>query len=404
PALGILSGPILARALGPEGRGQFASVMQPITVAGAVASLGFPAAVAYFIASGGNSDRVYRRALATAAIPALLTYAAMCWYAGIVSHRQGISFTVICIAWSAIVLSAVVQIRRAYWQGQGRWRKLDAERAAYAVTRFGIVVLLALLGVVLAEAYVAASLLAFVAAALLLFTKGSPSRSESLPTSGEIVRYSVLASIGTIAAVASSRLDQILMPAAASSAELGYYAVAVTVAEVPLVLATLSARNALQLAAVGDSNIEIFRKTRVYIVVCIGLIAALFVAAPYGTVLVFGPDFATSASSIQLLSIAGVASLVSLVCGSILAGRGRPALASFVSLVSLLVTVLGFFMFWDSMSSLMAARISLISLVSSAVVGVGAILKVTQPRPARQEGAGHRQGASKELAVEGNTE
>src|SRR5690606_13565070 len=112
--------------------------------------------------------------------------------------------------------------------------------------------------------------------------------------------YSLLASIGTISTIASSRLDQLLMPAAASARELGYYAVAVTVAEIPLVLATLAARNSLQKSAKGASNIAIMRECLFFFAVCVLAVLAILVTAPIVTPIVFGSDFGPSVLPMQI--------------------------------------------------------------------------------------------------------
>src|SRR5947209_7913495 len=50
-ALGALSGPLLARSLGPAGRGDVAAIMAPATVLSLVLSFGMPNAAAYFVDS-----------------------------------------------------------------------------------------------------------------------------------------------------------------------------------------------------------------------------------------------------------------------------------------------------------------------------------------------------------------
>ncbi|NKV92499.1 oligosaccharide flippase family protein [Rhodococcus hoagii] len=276
PVLGLMSGPILAHAMGPVGRGQFAGVMQPITIAAAFASIGIPSAVAFFSASGTDVRACFRVGLRLCIIPATIVAAVMIWYAGIISERQGIGLAFVLSCWSAILLSAVVQIRRGSWQGVGRWRILDTERATGALLRFIFVVVVALLGATSAEYFVAAALASFAIAASLLFRRLPKTRFDSdvttPPNRKAVAKYAIFASVGTIATIASSRLDQLLMPAASTSAELGYYAIAVTVAEIPLVLATLAARNALPSAARGAANSKIFRDAGLFFrsVRCLG--------------------------------------------------------------------------------------------------------------------------------------
>ncbi|WP_301847445.1 lipopolysaccharide biosynthesis protein [Rhodococcus pyridinivorans] len=379
PALGILSGPILAHAMGAEGRGQFASIMQPITMAAAVASLGIPSAVAYFIARGRNARDCYRLGILLGVIPTVIVAIVMVFYGRIVSENQDIPYLLLLICWSSILVSAMVQIRRGAWQGVGQWRLLDIERGAGALLRFLFVVVVALVGITSASYFAAAALISFVVSAAILFIPlpKEESRGGDWASMG---KYSFLASIGTISTIASSRLDQLLMPAAASAKELGYYAVAVTVAEIPLVLATLAARNSLQKAAKGASNSAIVRECLVFFGVCVVAVLAILVAAPVVTPIAFGSDFGPSVVPMQILAVSSLLTWIVVVASSVLSGRGYPGVGSIISIVSLGATVLAFVIFWSSISSLTAAAIALCSSAAGAVSGIFLLLKLPRPR------------------------
>ncbi|MBF4478310.1 Polysaccharide biosynthesis protein [Rhodococcus rhodochrous] len=379
PALGILSGPILAHAMGAEGRGQFASIMQPITMAAAVASLGIPSAVAYFIARGRNARDCYRLGLFLGIVPTAIVIAVMVFYGRIVSENQNIPYFFLLACWSSIIVSAVVQIRRGSWQGVGQWRLLDIERGAGAVLRFLFVVVVALVGITSATYFSAAALISFVIAAAILFIPLPKDNSRSGDWSS-MGKYSLLASIGTISTIASSRLDQLLMPAAASARELGYYAVAVTVAEIPLVLATLAARNSLQKSAKGASNIAIMRECLFFFAVCVLAVLAILVTAPIVTPIVFGSDFGPSVLPMQILAISSLLTWVSVVASSVLSGRGYPGIGSVISIASLGTTVVAFVVFWSAVSSMTASVIALGSSAVGAIVGVLLLAKLPRPR------------------------
>ena len=63
PAAGVLTSPMLARALGVAGRGELAVVLAPATLALAVATLGLPDALTYYVA---KHPQITRRAIALA--------------------------------------------------------------------------------------------------------------------------------------------------------------------------------------------------------------------------------------------------------------------------------------------------------------------------------------------------
>ncbi|AWH00520.1 oligosaccharide flippase family protein [Rhodococcus ruber] len=365
-----MSGPILAHAMGPEGRGQFAGIMQPITVASAVASLGVPSAVAYYVARRSDPRATFALGIRTTIAPLVVVIAVMIVYAQFVSERQGIPYRLLLLFWSAIILSVIVQIRRGVWQGLATWRLLDFERGAAAILRFALVIAVALVGWRHAGAFAAGALSSFVIASMLLFAK-LPRRvrdaENALP--GEFAKFSVFASIGTISTIASSRLDQLLMPAASNSDQLGYYAVAVTVAEVPLVFATLAARNALQRSAKNWGNRRIAADTAAYFGVCVVTSIAIGTTAQWLAPIVFGASFEPSVLSMQILSAASVATWIAVVSSAIMSGRGYPGYGSLIPLISFLVTVGGFTVLWGDVTSYAASLIALMGALAGSVVG-----------------------------------
>ena len=98
---------------------------------------------------------------------------------------------------------------------------------------------------------------------------------------------------------------------------------------------------------------------------------AIAVAAPVAVPLVFGRDFADTVISVEVLSLSTLATALALVFSTIVTGRGRPALGSVTPAVGVLVTVVAFAGFWGSITSSVAAFISLASAVASLVVAIG---------------------------------
>ncbi|WP_375295849.1 lipopolysaccharide biosynthesis protein [Gordonia westfalica] len=380
PVLGLASGPILARCLGAEGRGQFAAIMAPITIAGAIASLGLPSAMVYFAARSGRLREVYVRICLLCVGPALLTYIVMALYAVVVSRNQEINYTALVVAWSAIVVSAIVQLRRALWQAESAWKILDIERGLFAVLRFAAVVVAALLVSNSAIVVAGAALIAFVVSSSILFVRnpfpGRNSTAGEVPSSRKIFRYGAVAAVGTIMTIAGSRLDQLLMPATTSPRELGFYAVAVTVAEVPLVLGTLAARNALTLASQGESTRAVLTCVRVYLGACFLLTGALIASVPIVIPLLFGSNFQPSVVLAGILLTGTLCTSLSLVLAAILQGRGRPGLGSLIPLVNVAVVLVGFILYWGNVTGYRASTISLIGAILSLVVALCLVIYV----------------------------
>jgi O-antigen/teichoic acid export membrane protein len=196
------------------------------------------------------------------------------------------------------------------------------------------------------------------------------------------------AALGTIAVVCSNRIDQALLPITAPSHELGFYAVAVTVAEVPLVCAALAARNALTLAGSGFRLRFVLREILPFAFAGIILLIALFFGAPYYTPLLFGSDFQSSVFSIQILLIGTAFSFVAFVSIALVSGRGRPGISSIIPVSSLLITCISFAAIGNGMNSMTAALISTAAQVTAAGVGSSMVLFLYRRRAPAASGPG----------------
>lgn len=372
PMLGLISGPILAQSLKPVGRGQFASVMEPLTIAAAVASVGIPTAITYFISRGGNPQNAQRLAFLFGLIPTILVCIFLWLYSGPVSDTQNLPRGFVAGAWSAVILSVAIQIRRAYWQGLAGWLVLDVERLFFSIARFLAIIISVIIGAQSVQFFVFAVLLAFIFSATILWL---PWKRNNLKEIEELsrtsfVRYSVLAAVGSIAIVANNRLDQVLMPAQTSSSEMGFYAVAVTVAEVPLVFVTLAARDTLQLSGSGKPLKQILKHNWLYFAGVLVTSICLGLGANWYLPLFFGLEFSPAIIAIHILCIGTIFSTVAVVSISLIAGRGAPILSSLVPLIGLVVTLIAFYSCWNKVDATVASWISLGAQGSSAIVGL----------------------------------
>lgn len=375
PVFGLATGPVLAHTLGPVGRGQFSGVMEPITIAAAVAAIGVPTAVTYYVASRRGPRRViWRRGASIVAVTSLLVFAAMVFYSSAVAEATGLPRWTVIAAWSFTVPAAIVQVRRGYWQGLGTWGLLDTERFSFAALRLVAVLACAVLGATSSSVYIGAALLAFAAAALLLWPPRRQHYEDSepgqLPPFKQMLNYSILTSLGSIAVVSNNRLDQALMPAQTTPAELGLYAVAVTVAEIPLVFSALAARDILQLGSAQSSLNAIFSQVGLYVTAFVTGTIAMAVLSPWLLPLVFGQAFAAAVPSILWLAVSTFCGGCAWMLGNFLSSIGRPGSSALIPLTGMIVTVALFVLEWGRVDALRAAQISAATQFASLVVGV----------------------------------
>ena len=354
--------------------------------------MGVPTALTYFIASGHGARRSLRRAFILVTPACLATYAAMGFYAALLSKESGVPLWVYLAAWLLIPLGAYVQVLRAFWQGVAGWRRLDLERSLGSALKFLVVVGLAALGVTGSGSYASLQILSILIASLVLLPARRTLAAGASPTWSRFSSYSLSAWLTLVFLFAGSRLDQALMPAASTTTELGYYAVAVTVSEVPLVAATLLGRESLHASSSGADIRRVVTRGLPYwgvVLLSSGAAAAL---APWLVPFAFGESFTASVASVQVLCLSALATTVILFCVAVLSGYGRPRLSAVAPSISFAATVVGFVALWGDVSSLSASWISTLSQGIGAAVGVLLIVRVRPRRPAKASASDDHEG------------
>lgn len=372
PAVGLITGPIVASSLGAAGRGQLAAILQPLTLADSVAAAGVPTAVTFFIARGYLRRDTSKLAYQSVAVISLLVYAALLWYATKIVPAQNVSHLLVVVAWASVIAAAFANVRRAKHAAVQNWRVLDAERTVSALLRLISIASLAILGINSLEFFVAAYLTSGLIAFVLLAVPipGNQTIGSKPVEKAVFLRFSGTAAVATIAVAAGNRLDQAILPIAISSTELGYYAVAVTVAEIPLIIGTVGARNMLSESASGLGKYSLIR-IGLIIAMATGAIAVVLALLARPLVpLFFGDEFSESIDLIDVLLIGTLFSAITSVSASYITGKGRPSLASFVHLSNIAVVVSLYSLMWPDISAPSAAAIAVAAQATSCVVGV----------------------------------
>jgi O-antigen/teichoic acid export membrane protein len=148
--------------------------------------------------------------------------------------------------------------------------------------------------------------------------------------------------VGTLAGLTNSRVDQMVMVPFLGSAQLGLYAVGVSVASLPQSIGqAITARSFGEVAASADPPAEAARYLRLTSVVVAGACCALAAAAPLAVPLVYGQPFAGAVAPLLLLLPGTVALALVLASSSALQVLGRPGLPSWAELAGVAVTVAG---------------------------------------------------------------
>ena len=346
PAAGILTQPILARGLGVVGRGELTAALAPALLVVAVATVGLPDALTYYLAKNPSRTRV---ALAGATAMSALVGGiclALVWLAlPFLSANDRHLGNLILLAMAMSVPTLMVGAFRGAASGRQMWNAVATERVASAVLR--IVVLLAFFLAGRLSALLASCLCSAIAGVAYWRLLGRPPRERP----GEIARGRVLRLLfvfgnkvwfGSIASMLLSRVGQLLMVPLANVTDLGLYSVATTVSDVPLVVALGIAGALFGVNSAEPDAAKLTFASRLTLFVSFVGSAAISVTVPFAIVPLFGSEFADAVIPTLMLLASAVLCVPSLMAATALGAWGRPGLRAIGLVVTLVFNVVTF--------------------------------------------------------------
>lgn len=339
--LAFISGPILARTLGPDGRGNLAAILLPVTLAPVLFSLGLGTYVTRETARGASPPR-----LLGSVGPVMLALGVVAAVFGptiaeLFADGRDVVNTYVLVGFLLMPLSLFSLLLLDFAMGLERWDMVVMSRVIAAVgSTAGIVVLWALGSLTVASAAIvtlATGLLSTISTLPLLRELRRP--QFSLEVVGESAGFGLKAWVGGLGSVANVRLDQILMTRLVEPRELGLYVVAVTVSSffVNPVIGALSAGMMPRFASGDTALIARVLRTTVAGVALVSVCIA--VGAPLIIRLMFGGAFDDALPMTWLLLVAAVPLAGSTVLSTALTSSGHPGFSAGSEFVTLLVTI-----------------------------------------------------------------
>ncbi|HKB17748.1 MAG TPA: flippase [Candidatus Dormibacteraeota bacterium] len=346
--LSLVAGVILARTLGPHGRGLYALALVAPSALTLVANLGISQALTYHLARKTYPvEQLIGQAIALAlvlgGITALILIAVMAaagrWI------LPGVPLNLVIIAAASIPLALFFYFSLSFEQGL---EKFIGFNALYLVNAVALVLLLIPLFFARGNvtfAVTAWSLSWIPTAALglyLLARAGHLNIRLDLKVARALLRFGIVGYLSFVTNFLNFRLDTFLVNIFANATQVGFYAVAVGLAEtiwyVASAAATVLAPRVASTEA-ATSDITTGRVSRVvFATSLLGAIALALVAPPLIRIL-FGTAFGPSVVAVWLL-LPGIVTLsVARVLSSYLLGRNRLRVDFFASLAGLAVTL-----------------------------------------------------------------
>lgn len=339
---------ILARALGPTGRGTIAFITVTALVVARVAGLGVGEATAVFAARRPERrpallSNLVVFMLGSAAVAALVACAALLAADG--ERPAGVGTPELVILATATVASALSEGAAAFLLGCSRLRSLALITATVSWIYPALLVTIAVVGELTVERAALAWLAGESWRAYLLLRRSSLGIAPSRPDFALLrsaLGFGLRAWVGTLSRFLNFRVDQILMGFLASEAALGIYAVAVNASEALLYLPAATATALVPVVAGGDSRARVGQTVRAFRSAALVTAGAIVVAAILGPVmlpLVFGSAFRPSVGPFLWLLPGALGFAATAVFSSGLMASSAPGLSSLGPLVSLVVGV-----------------------------------------------------------------
>lgn len=344
--LGLLTGALLARTLGPYGRGLMTTVLiwpLMLTWAGGI-SLGF-ANIFY-----GSSSATVRRGLFANSFWVALVLGSIVGGAASFILPHYIPLTpqqhrLLTIALFMLPASLWSDYMATLLNSTGRFERLGVVRiASPIVTAIGLLILWQAHELTVTSAlvtYWAGSWLQFGLSLHYLIADGCLSFQPDIAVLRKSLSYGLKMHVGTLAGMANGRLDQLVMTAIVAPKALGLYAFSVTLSEM---LRTIAASFITVLFPKVSGELDeqgravLAAKTTRWVLIIVSLCAAiLFLIAPWIVPLIWGNRFVEAVPTLRVLLPGTVALCVATTMVTSIRGAGKPGLTTTADVASLIV-------------------------------------------------------------------
>jgi O-antigen/teichoic acid export membrane protein len=342
----VVSGVVLARALGPEQRGILALVFVLSALASQVGSLGVPVSVTYWIAREGVNPRGLLRGLR--GFRNFQSAAILAAHAGLIvlllepkSPAGFLWVGFLSLAATAAGLSLMYGL--ATLQGLRRFGAFNVLRIMNPTLYVVGVLLLWMLDratlTSIALVIIGTSVVSAGATWLIVLRVASaPAETYDAPTR-EIVAFGLRSLAGAAPPVETFRLDQLLVGLVLAPAALGYYIVALSFTNLTKFIGQSIGMITYPRVAAADDRLRlriIRRDFALGVAICGSVTLGLILAVPWLLPFFFGSEFGPARVSAQILLVAGFFASIRRILVDGTRGLGRPTWGAIAELLTLL--------------------------------------------------------------------
>lgn len=366
-AVSVITAPLQARALGPQGRGELAAITIPLVLAPVVLTLGLSYYTRRAAAIGERPGTLLGTIGALFLALGLFGAALGPVVAALIGGANHVERTWIIFGFVLMPFGFVSIVITDIATGQNRWRPVLIARLTQPAFALIGIPFLYLTGHLTVST---AALVTVVGAALpvVLLLPGArtqlPLRFD-LKMTTEAVPFGLKAWAAGIFQNVNVRADQLLMTRLVSPSQLGLYSIAAT-ASAMLVIPFTSALATGTVPRFADGNVDLLERMVRAALLGVILTSAVFaLVSPVVIPLFFGSAFRGAIPMIWILLAAGVPLSTGVILSTALTISGRPSYAALAEVVALGITVPGLIVLLPLMGGMGAAIVSLIAYSAS---------------------------------------
>lgn len=375
--LGLATGALAARLLGPDGRGQLAAIQLWGLFLINIGAVGVPEALVYF--SGRRRQDIGGLVASAWALllPTSIFWIAAGYYAlpRLLAQQDP---EVVTYARIFLLILPLAYVSRGVVALQGirdfvSWAIFRVHKPIiYAI----ILVVLGIRGLATPYSLTLALLVSSVAgpplALYLLWRRGIRLQRPSLAQMKSLLSYGFRSFLGSVPDDLNTRLDQLLIALWLSDTELGLYAVAVSWSLVlgPLVRAVGTVTFPYVAGTIDETRrVNLFASSvRTAVLLITILTTLLILLTPLAFPLIFGADFRPAVPVAIVLLVASNFYSLKLVLSNGIKGLGMPEATAYAEITSLILTVVLLVLFLPVFGIMGAAVISLLAYLTATII------------------------------------
>jgi O-antigen/teichoic acid export membrane protein len=375
--VGIINGILLARLLGPAAKGDYTFIVLLPASAIVLVQLGLPQAFGYFSARGQTLG-IFAKSVVLTVVPSAVAVVGLLVVLQFVRDAlpKGVELRQILVALVALPLALNVTFTTGIVTGRKAIRWYAGVNAAYPIASTVLLAIcLGWLGLAVNGAlavYLVATAIQSIGLAIGARRAAAANRHAESVSYQELFGYALPYYPASLAGFFSYRVDVYLIAflMADSSASIGYYSLAVGLAEMAFFFSgAVSTMFFPHVAGAPreESNRQVAMVSRVTLLVT-GMFALLLIPAAALMIWVLLPAFGPSFPALLVLLPGVVALSAANVVGGYITGIGRPGVHSSVNVLAFVVNIIANLIFIPPFGIVGASAASLLSYSLSALL------------------------------------